>query len=155
MGGLGDHALAVQLRRPATLLPYRGMLRVGARNRAGSLRSGGRTFSSDTPLASPSVRKPFVLRDGRHSKHQFRIVGRAAPGSPNAFAIRPVSARLFGLLNLHVRECALVNSAAVGLLTGYSPEQTGLVISVTVADQGGLPADVRHRSTAKVAVHVS
>ena len=155
MGGLGDHALAVQLRRPATLLPYRGMLRVGARNRAGSLRSGGRTFSSDTPLASPSVRKSFVLRDGGHSKHQFRIIGHAAAGSPNASAIRPASVRLFGLLNLHVRDCALVNSAAVALLTGYSPTQTGLVISVTVGDQGALPAEVRHRSTAKVAVHVS
>lgn len=155
MGGLGDHALAVQLRRPATLLPYRGMLRVGARNRAGSLRSGGRTFSSDTPLASPSVRKTFVLRDGRHSKHQFRIVGHAAAGSPTADAICLVSVRLFGLLNLHVRDCALANSAAAGLLTGYSPEQTGLVASGTVGDQGVLPAEVRHRSTAKVAVHVS
>jgi hypothetical protein len=55
-----------------------------------------------------------------------------------------MSVRLFGLLNLHMRDCALANSAAVGLLTGYSPEQTGLVISVTVGDQGGLPADVRH-----------
>jgi hypothetical protein len=95
-------------------------------------------------LASPSVRKTFVLRDGRHSKHQFRIIGHAAADSPNASAIRPMSVRLFGLLNLHMRDCALANSAAVGLLTGYSPEQTGLVISVTVGDQGGLPADVRH-----------
>ena len=155
MGGLGGHAHSVQLRRPATLLPYRGMLRVGARNRAGSLRSGGRTFSSDTPLASPSVRKTFVLRDGRHSKHQFRIIEHAAAGSPTADAICLVSVRRFGLLNLHVRDCALVNSAAVGLLTGYSPAQTGLVISVTVGDQGALPGEVRHRSTAKVAVHVS
>lgn len=121
MGGLGDLAHAVQLRRPATLLPYRGMLRVGARNRAGSLRSGGRTFSSDTPLASPSVRKTFVLRDGRHSKHQFRIIGRAAAGSPTAHAICLVTVRRFGLLNLHVRDCALMNSAAVGLPIRYSP----------------------------------
>jgi hypothetical protein len=119
VSGLGDHAHAVQLRRPATLLPYRGMLRVGARNRAGSLRSGGRTFSSDTPLASPSVRKTFVLRDGRHSKHQFRIVGHAAPGSPTADAICLVSVRLFGLLNLHVRDYVLVSSAAVGPPAGY------------------------------------
>lgn len=95
------------------------MLRVGARNRAGSLRSGGRTFSSDTPLASPSVRNTFVLRDGRHSKHQFRIVGRAAPGSPTADAFCLVSVRRFGLLNLHVRDCELMNSAPVGLPTGY------------------------------------
>ena len=155
MGGLGDHALAVQLRRPATLLPYRGMLRVGARNRAGSLRSGGRTFSSDTPLASPSVRKTFVLRDGRHSKHQFRIIGLAAAGSPNASAIRLVSVRVFGLLNLHERDCALMNSAAVGLPAGYSPALLGLVTSTPVGDHGALPGEVRHRTTAKVAVHVS
>ena len=134
MGGLGDHAHAVQLRRPATLLPYRGVLRVGARNRAGSLRSGGRTFSSDTPLASPSVRKPFVLRDGGHSKHQFRIIGFAAAGSPNAPAICPVSVRLFGLLNLHVRDYVLVSSAAVGPPTGYLPAWASLVISVTAGD---------------------
>ena len=63
----------MQLRRPATLLPYRGVLRVGARNRAGPLRSGGRTFSSGTSLASLNVRKTFVLRDARHSKGQRRI----------------------------------------------------------------------------------
>jgi hypothetical protein len=73
VGGLGGHAPGVQLRRPTTLLPYRGVLRVGTRNHAGPLRSGGRTFSSGTSLASPSVRKTFVLRDDRHSKGQRRI----------------------------------------------------------------------------------
>jgi hypothetical protein len=106
-------------------------------------------------LASPSVRKTFVLRDGRHSKHQFRIIEHAAAGSPTADAICLVSVRRFGLLNLHVRDCALVNSAAVGLLTGYSPELSGLVISMTVGDLGALPGEVRHRTTANVAVHVS
>ena len=71
MSGLGVLALGVQFRRPATLLPYRGVLRVGARNRAGPLGSGGRTFSSGTSLASPSVRSSFVLRDVRHSKSQI------------------------------------------------------------------------------------
>lgn len=71
MSGLGVHALGVQFRRPATLLPYRGVLRVGARNRAGPLGSGGRTFSSGTSLASPSVRNSFVLRDVRHGKSQI------------------------------------------------------------------------------------
>ena len=71
MSGLGVLALGVQFRRPATLLPYRGVLRVGARNRAGPLGSGGRTFSSGTSLASPSVRESFVLRDVRHSKSQI------------------------------------------------------------------------------------
>lgn len=72
MCGLGVLALAVQFRRPATLLPYRGVLRVGTRNRAGPLGSGGRTFSSGTSLASPSVRVSFVLRDVRHGKSQIR-----------------------------------------------------------------------------------
>jgi hypothetical protein len=71
VSGLGVLALGVQFRRPATLLPYRGVLRVGARNRAGPLGSGGRTFSSGTSLASPSVRSSFVLRDVRHSKSQI------------------------------------------------------------------------------------
>lgn len=71
MSGLGVLALGVQFRRPATLLPYRGVLRVGARNRAGPLGSGGRTFSSGTSLASPSVRSSFVLRDVRHGKSQI------------------------------------------------------------------------------------
>ena len=71
VSGLGVLAPDVQFRRPATLLPYRGVLRVGARNRAGPLGSGGRTFSSGTSLASPSVRSSFVLRDVRHSKSQI------------------------------------------------------------------------------------
>jgi len=65
------HALRVQLRRPATLLPYRGVLRVGARNHAGSSGSGGRTFSFGASLASPNDRNSFVLRDNRHSKSQI------------------------------------------------------------------------------------
>ena len=65
------HALRVQLRRPATLLPYRGVLRVGARNHAGSLGSGGRTFSFGASLASPNDRVSFLLRDNRHSKSQI------------------------------------------------------------------------------------
>jgi hypothetical protein len=85
-------------------------------------------------LASPSVRKTFVLRDGGHSKHQFRIIGFAAAGSPNAPAICPVSVRLFGLLNLHVRDYVLVSSAAVGPPTGYLPAWASLVISVTAGD---------------------
>ena len=72
MSGLGVLAPGVQFRRPATLLPYRGVLRVGARNRAGPLGSGGRTFSSGTSLASPSVRKSFLLRDFAHGKSQIR-----------------------------------------------------------------------------------
>jgi len=72
VSGLGVLAPGVQFRRPATLLPYRGVLRVGTRNRAGPLRSGGRTFSSGTSLASLSVRSSFVLRDVRHSKSQIR-----------------------------------------------------------------------------------
>ena len=71
MSGLGVLALGVQSRRPATLLPYRGVLRVGTRNHAGPLGSGGRTFSSGTSLASPSVRSSFVLRDVCHSKSQI------------------------------------------------------------------------------------
>ncbi|SBS74747.1 conserved hypothetical protein [uncultured Mycobacterium sp.] len=57
-----------QLRRPATLLPYRGVLRVGAGNRAGTLESGDSAFSSGAILAFPGVRASFVLRDPDHSK---------------------------------------------------------------------------------------
>lgn len=52
-----------QSRRPATLLPYRGVLRVGAGNRAGPPSSGDSAFSSGAILALPGVRKSFVLRD--------------------------------------------------------------------------------------------
>ena len=144
--GLGDHAHAVQLRRPATLLPYRGVLRVGARNRAGSLRSGGRTFSSDTPLASPSVRKTFVLRDGRHSKSQFRIILRADVGSPT-----PTRR---GRYRCDPSVCCIrmrgsthpVDSAAVGRPTGHSPAHFGLVASVAVGDHGAQSVAVCRRT---------
>jgi len=40
-------------------------------NHAGLLGSGGRTFSFGTPLASPSIRNSFVLRDDGHIKSQI------------------------------------------------------------------------------------
>lgn len=50
---------------------YRGVLRVGAGNRAGPPSSGGSAFSSGATLASLGVRKSFVLRDERDIKTQF------------------------------------------------------------------------------------
>lgn len=50
---------------------YRGVLRVGAGNRARPPSSGGSAFSSGTTLASLGVRKSFVLRDERDIKTQF------------------------------------------------------------------------------------
>jgi hypothetical protein len=46
------------------------VLRVGTAIRARSLDLGERAFSSDSNLASPSVRGSFVLRDGGHIKGQ-------------------------------------------------------------------------------------
>ncbi len=53
---------------PQHLCHHRGVLRVGARNRAGSFDSGDGTFSSGAALALPNFRASFVLRDARHSK---------------------------------------------------------------------------------------
>jgi hypothetical protein len=58
----------MQLRRPATLLPIAACSAWVLVNHAGSLGSGGETFSSGAILALPSFRASFVLRDRRHSK---------------------------------------------------------------------------------------
>ena len=84
MGGLGGLARRtnpfVAIPQARNTSAIRGVLRVGAGNRAGRVGSGGGTFSSGTTLASPAVRASFVPRDGRHSKGFDGISARISAG---------------------------------------------------------------------------
>ena len=65
---------------PQHFCHLRGVLRVGARNRAGLPGSGDRTFSSGAALAAPSFRNSVVLRDARHIKSQIAASRRRRDG---------------------------------------------------------------------------